>query len=133
MKKKLFIIPVVQFMLITFIVTVNANTIPKDIVTCFKTGNAEMLSTFFYKNIELQILDDENVYSKTQAEQIVKRFFQQNKPVDFEIRHQSGKDGSEYAIGILHTNKANFRVYFLIKTQEDKQYIHQLSIKKENE
>ena len=122
------------FFLLFVITTVNtdANNIPKEIITCFKTGNAKALTDFLYTNIELQVLDDENVYSKVQAEQIIKHFFDQNKPVDFVIVHQSGKEGSEYAIGTLHTLTGRFRVYFLIKTQGTKALIHQLSIKKED-
>lgn len=111
---------------------VQASTIPPSIITYFKTGNSNALSAYFFTKIELQVLNNENVYSKTQAEQIVKRFFDQNKPVDFVILHQSQKNDSEYAIGTLHTSKGRFRVSFLIKNQDNKQYIYQLSIIKEN-
>jgi hypothetical protein len=110
----------------------NANNIPKEIITCFKTGNASALSGFINSSLELQVLDNENVYSKDQAEQILKKFFNQNKPVDFVVLHQSGKDGAYYAIGTLHTVQGKYRVYFLIKEQNGKRLIHQLSIKKEN-
>ena len=111
---------------------INANNIPKEIITCFKTGNAKALTEFLYSSIELQVLENESVYSQAQAEQLIKQFFDQNKPVDFVILHQSGKEGSEYAIGTLHTINGKFRVYFLLKTKGSKGFIHQLSIKKEN-
>ena len=123
----------ISILLFVFAFTLSkANNIPNELVVCFKTGNSKALANYFFSNIELQVLEDENVYSKAQAEQIIKRFFEQNKPADFVILHQSGKDGSEYAIGTLHTSTGKFRVYFLLKTQGASKYIHQLTIKKEN-
>ena len=124
----------IEIILLFFIsfISIHANIIPKEIITCLKSGNSKALTEYLYHNVELQILENENVYSQAQAEQIIKSFFEQNKPVDFIIIHQSGKEGSEYAIGTLVTENGKFRVYFLIKTQGDKGLIHQLSIKKEN-
>ena len=118
--------------LLVFICINSYASIPKEIINCFKTGNAKALTEFLYSSVELQVLDEENVYSQAQAEQIIKQFFEQYKPVDFIILHQSGKEGAEYAIGTLHTISGKFRVYFLIKTNGQKGFIHQLSIKKEN-
>lgn len=108
--------------------------VPNDIIVSFETGNSKLLSSYFNQNVELIVLDNENVYSKAQAEQIVNNFFSNFKPVKegaFQIIHNSGKEGARSVIGKLQTAKGNFRVYFLLKKNGSKEYIHQLRIDKQ--
>lgn len=107
--------------------------IPEAISSAFKAGNSKELVKHFNSNIELVILENEDVYSKNQAEMILRDFFDKNPPKNFAILHQGGKNGSKYAIGDLTTSKGNFRVYFLLKKREESFLIHQLRIEKENE
>jgi hypothetical protein len=106
--------------------------IPEAISAAFKAGNSKELVKHFNSNVELVILENEDVYSKTQAEMILRDFFEKQPPKNFAILHQGGKNGSKYAIGDLTTSKGNFRVYFLLKKREDSYLIHQLRIEKEN-
>jgi hypothetical protein len=108
-------------------------TFSEAIVLAFRAGNAEELTKHFYNNIELIILEKEDVYSKTQAEQILRKFFTDHRPSSFNIIHEGGKETSSYAIGSLSTSSGNFRVSFLIKTQDGTQLIHQLRIEEEDE
>lgn len=104
---------------------------PDELVLSLKTGNASNLSSYFNENIELVVLDRDDVYSKAQAQQIVTSFFDQYKAQGFSIIHQGGKEGAKYAIGNLTTNNGTFRVYFLLKNDGSKAYIHQLRIEKQ--
>ena len=112
----------------------NAQTekIPDGIVLSFKAGNAEELSKFFHSNVELIILQKEDVYSRSQAEQIIRKFFIEHKPETFKIIFEGGKESSSYAIGSLETEGKSFRVYILMKKQEDSPLIHQLRITEED-
>lgn len=108
--------------------------VPNDIMVSFETGNSKLLSGYFNQNVELMVLDNENVYSKAQAEQIVSNFFSNFTPVKedaFQIIHNSGKEGARSVIGKLQTTKGSFRVYFLLKKSGSKEYIHQLRIDKQ--
>lgn len=108
--------------------------VPNDIILSFETGDSKLLSGFFNQNVELVVMDNDNVYSKAQAEQIVNNFFNSFPPLKenaFSIIHNSGKEGAKSVIGRLKTNKGNFRVYFLLKTDGSKEYIHQLRIEKQ--
>lgn len=108
--------------------------VPNDIIKSFDTGNSKLLSGFFNQNVELVVLDNDNVYSKAQAEQIVASFFNSFPPVDknaFTVIHNSGKEGAKSVIAKLQTTKGNFRVYFLLKKTDEKEYIHQLRIEKQ--
>jgi hypothetical protein len=114
-------------------VTVSYAQIPDEIIVSLNTGNAARLSKSFNQNVELVVLDNDNVYSKAQAEQVIGDFFKNNPPVKFSIVHQGGKGDSKFAIGTLQTAKERFRVYFLLKTRNNMDYIHQLRIEKQNE
>ncbi|HXK82003.1 MAG TPA: DUF4783 domain-containing protein [Bacteroidales bacterium] len=105
--------------------------IPDNIFAAMKLGNAEELSKHFNTSIELVILDQEDVYSKQQAEQILRNFFLKYKVQNFRLLHQGGKEDAQYAIGTLETDKGSFRVYFLVKQKNDKAFIHQLRIELE--
>ena len=104
--------------------------IPNEILLSLQSGNAKVLSRYFNQNVDLVVLDDQNVYSKAQAQQIVGNFFSNYPPESFSIVHDSGKEGSKYVIGTLKTKNGSFRVYFLLKQNEGKEYIHQLRIEK---
>lgn len=113
-------------------VTPSFAQIPGEIVLSIQNGNDEMLAKYFNQNVELVVQSHDDVFSKSQARQIVAEFFKANKPKQFTIIHQGGKEGARYAIGSLVTATGNFRVYFLLKNKEDNSYIHQLKIEKQN-
>jgi hypothetical protein len=105
--------------------------IPDEIILSLKSGNARDLSDYFNQNVELVVPGSDNVYSKAQAQLIVNNFFSENAPQSFSVIHQGGKEGSQYVIGNLGTKKGTFRVYFLLKKSEEKNFIHQLRIEKQ--
>jgi len=126
---------VLLFQMTCFVPALHAQTgtFPEAIVLAFRAGNAQELTKHFYNNIELIILENEDVYSKTQAEQILRKFFTDHRPSSFNIIHEGGKEASRYAIGNLSTSSGNFRVSFLIKNQDGTPLIHQLRIEEEDE
>jgi hypothetical protein len=107
--------------------------IPSNIILALKTGNAKEIASNMNENVEMVILDKEGIYSKTQAEMILKDFFMNNPPRKFSLLHQGGKAESKYGIGDLETSDDTFRVYFLLKRKNEKTLIHQFRIEKENE
>ena len=130
--KKIFITFSLIFGIVTFPVFCKAQ-IPDEIILSLNSGNAKTLSKYFNDNVELVILDNDNVYSKAQAQQIVGNFFSRYIPVEdnaFKIIHDGGGEGAQYVIGNLKTQNVTFRVYFLLKKDKGKDYIHQLRIEK---
>ena len=106
--------------------------IPPKIFDAMKVGNSIELTKYFNTTVELVILDKEDVYSKQQAEQILKNFFEKNKVKNFTLLHQGGKSGAQYAIGNLETEDGKtYRVYFLVKESGGKPLVHQMRIEKE--
>ncbi len=124
------------FSLILLFVSVEnsiAGDLPDGIVSSLKTGNAKELAKHFNANIDLTLIDKQEIYSKTQAELILKEFFSKNIPSNFTIIHQGEKEGSKYVIGNLTTSKGTFRVSLFLKSQNNTQVIHQLRIESGNE
>ena len=131
--KKILSIPALAFLIVFPVqyLTGQSDMIPEGIVLSFKAGNAAELTKFFHSNVELIILEKENVYSRSQAEQIIRKFFSEHKPRAFKIIFEGGKENSRYAIGSLETAGQSFRVYILMKKQEGSPLIHQLRIEEE--
>lgn len=90
------------------------NTLQVDIVeqlaVNFKQGNSKEIAKSFNSSIELIILDQEDVYSKVQAEQIVKDFFIKNPPIKVTILHQLNNVPFRLGILSLQTKNGKFRV-----------------------
>jgi len=105
--------------------------VPDEIIQSLKSGDSKTLSEYFNQNVEMVVLENDNVYSKAQAQQIVSKFFSSNSPESFNVIHQGGKEGAQYVIGNLVTSNGSFRVYFLLKKNSGKDYIHQLRIEKQ--
>jgi len=105
--------------------------VPEEIITGFKEGSSAILSKYFNQSIEMVVLDNDDIYSKEQARQIIFSFFSNNKPKKFTVLHQGGKDDSSYLIGKLLTQEKTYRVYFFVKGISPNRYIHQLRIEEE--
>lgn len=121
------------FLIALLVVTVVSAQIPEEVSNSLKTGNAAKLARFFNQNIELVVLENENVYSKAHAEQVLSNFFKNYPPSRFVVIHQGGKGDSNYAIGTLYAPTQNFRVYILLKTNNNTSLIHQLRIEKQSD
>jgi len=118
---------------LAMLITVSAfSAIPPKVFDAMKVGNSTELSKYFNNSVEVAILEIESVYSRQQAEQVVKSFFEKNSPKNFTLLHQGGKSEAQYAVGTLEiTSGKKFRVYFLVKEQSGTPLIHQLRIEEE--
>jgi len=130
---KLLLINIIFLVLVRLTPYSDISGIPEGIPNAFKNGDARALAAYFNNYIELVILDNEDVYNKSQAESLIKDFFKKNPTKDFEIIHQGGKKTSQYAIGHLKTKTGGFRVYILMKVENTKYVIHQMRIEKYEE
>ncbi len=111
----------------------DAGKIPPGISLAIKAGNATELARYLNATVELLLLDKEDFYRKANAEAILRDFFIQYPVKDFTIRHQGSANDAFYAIGTLKSEKANFRVYFLLKKTEEGLLIHQIRIEPDDE
>jgi hypothetical protein len=111
----------------------NANEVIKKVSSAIQIGDSQELSKYFTKTIELEILGEENFYSISQAEILLKDFFEKNKPSKFTINHQGVKETSSFAIGTLIIKNGNLRISFFMKSENNQTLIHQLRIELNDE
>lgn len=93
-------------------------------------GDAEKLSAWFAKNLEIDIFGNPTECSQAQATQIMKNFFSQYTPKSFVIIHKSGNPPMKYAIGTLNTGSENLRVVLLVRTSPDTPQILRIRIER---
>lgn len=103
------------------------------ITKAMNTGDAEALGQYFDNSIELSVLDNEDIYNKAQAIQIVKDFFSQHQPKSFSQLHHgsSPASDSQYCIGNLVTSDSTYRVYIYMKMSAGKTVIQEIRFDKE--
>ncbi|WP_225871318.1 DUF4783 domain-containing protein [Pedobacter cryotolerans] len=82
----------------------------------FRAGNAKEIGKHFASSVELIVIDQEDVYSKAQSEQILKDFFIKNSPLKSTIIHRiSSNPNYRYGILSLNTKTGKFRVTVTLK------------------
>lgn len=94
-----------------------AGDIYENIGASIGSGNAKSLAAYFDNNIDLTIISQESMYSRVQAESIVRDFFAKNPAKSFTIIHKgASKEGTLYAIGNFTTTQGKvFRTSFFLK------------------
>jgi hypothetical protein len=131
MMKKFFFCFSIVLLLFAWTNTAIAGTL-ENIATAIQSGNAKELAKFFDNNVDITVYNKEEMYSKTQAEMVVKDFFVKNPPTSFKIIHKGASNqGSEYAIGTLNTNVGSFRTYIYVKQKAGAYTIQEIRFEKD--
>ena len=125
------LIIVLMFMFSGFVFPTEGD-VADDIAALFRTGNSKDISKYFEANVDMKILDQEDVYSKAQAELILKDFFAKHTPKSFSLVHNGlSKNGAKFAIGSLVTSAGTYKTYYLLKKTGEQFTIQQLRIETE--
>lgn len=95
----------------------------------FKAGNSKEISKNFSSSVELSINDAEDVYSKVQAEQILRDFFTKNPPASSSVVHLINTNPN-YRFGVLSlgTKNGKFRVAITLKKTANTFLITELKV-----
>lgn len=125
MKKLLF--------LVGFILSLTASADSFDeVVNAIRTANAKEVAKWLNSNVELTVINTEGVYSKQQAEIIIKNFLTAHPPKNVTIQHKgSSTQGSKYAIANYESTQGKFRVYIFMKDSGTGSLVHELRFEKE--
>lgn len=104
----------------------------ENIAAAIKSGNSKDIARHFGANVNLKIINQEDIYSKNQAEMILKDFFAKNPVKNYTAKHNgTSKNGAQYTIGTLNTANGNFRTYYFIKKNPDGVQIQEFRIENE--
>lgn len=95
----------------------------------FKAGNSKEIAANFSSSVDLIIIDEEDVYSKAQAEQILRSFFTKYNPSKSSVIHRLNTNPTyRYGALSLVTKQGNFRVSITMKKSGNAFFITELRI-----
>lgn len=120
---------------IAFVFICISNSIGNDLIGelsgQFRQGNAREISKYFSPMVNLSILNDNNVYSKVQAEIILESFFKINSPTGSKIIHRLDSNPNyQHAVIELNTIKGYYRVSYSIRINDNQAQIAEIRIEK---
>lgn len=126
-----------KFLLLAFFVgavQVAKADIIEEIAAYMKNGDVKSLSNYFASTVELNILNQEEIYSNIQAGIILKDFFQKNPPKSYRIIHKVNSNANyKFGVILLNTSKNVFRVSYELKANSGKFLIAQIRIEENKE
>lgn len=97
-----------------------------EIINALKTGNAIEIAKYFDNTVEITLPDKSYSYSKSQAEVVLRDFFNNNPVKKFDILHKGDNAGSQYCIGTLVTKNASYRTTVYMKQKGKRQTIQEI-------
>jgi len=98
-----------------------------------KTGNAKEVIKFFNNNVDMNLDGQVAMYSKAQAEFVLRDFFKKHPSSEFSIVHTgSSKGGLQFAIGRYVSNADTFDVVIRVKDVSGNYLIHELNFVKDS-
>ncbi len=103
----------------------------QEVVHYIRGGNVTGMARYFDKNVTITINNNEASYSASQAQIVMKDFFNKNVVQEFSVA-QGGNNGThaQYAIGDLMTSSGMYQLYVEIKLHDDKFLIQALRFEK---
>ncbi|MDB5247344.1 MAG: hypothetical protein JWQ40_1738 [Segetibacter sp.] len=95
------------------------------IVSALKTGNADQVSDYFDKILDLKFPDKDEIKSigKNQAGIALKSFFDNNNIKGFELSSQREMGGTMYIAGKLTNGGEGYKLSIMMKTKEGRPQI----------
>ncbi len=126
---------VILFMLVSIVASAATAFLPAvldDISLAIRSGNAREVAKYFDTSVEITIHNESKVYSKSQAEMVLKDFFTKNPVSSFNVIHKgTSNEGSQYGIGTLVTNGGSFRTYVYIKQKGTAFFVQEIRFEKD--
>ena len=115
MKTNIIISVVLCFLMITGAKARQADIVD-DLAGFLKSSNSREVSKHFASTVEMIILNEEGVYSKVQAEIILKDFLSKHEPRSAEVIHRLDSNPSyKFAVIELSTENGKFRTTISLK------------------
>lgn len=118
------------YSLILFSILLFSFTQFNGIINALKKGSASQLSQYFDKTVNITLPSKGSTFSKSQAELVLKDFFDNNGVKSFEIVQQKNTNQLHYIVGTLLTNSGEFKTTIYIKQKVDKQFLQEIRFEK---
>ena len=100
----------------------------QEITQALGAGDVNKLQQYFDESVEIALMDTEDVYTRSEAAELVRGFFRKNVPQSFSLVHQgtSRNNDSRYCIGDLSTSGGTYRVYIYLRVEGSRLLIQEL-------
>jgi hypothetical protein len=104
------------------------------IVKAIKESDAKSLSSLFNLTVELRLPDNENTYSASQGEMIMKDFFKKYPPSSFDVIQKGTTDAvTRFAICNYVTGKGQYQVYINLRKEKDQYLIQKIKFEEKKQ
>ncbi|MCR4558951.1 MAG: DUF4783 domain-containing protein [Bacteroidales bacterium] len=95
-----------------FLFEIHTDSAYQKINTAISEGRAENLAVYFAPQMELTFNNSQNICTKTQAVQVIEKFFEQNKPSEY-----TSSRNRNYFFGEMTTSEGkSYKVDYTLKT-----------------
>jgi len=122
-------------MIVIFIASLNTyaqSDVIDNVRVAIKTGSSKELAKYFGSTVELNFDGEKSSYSESQAEFVLRDFFKNYPPVDFEYIHQgASKQGLKYVIGKYSISGGSYRIWVLFKKSNDTFFVDTIDFTRE--
>ena len=131
-KNKLYIVLLFVAMAVGFMFLSQTKDICAEINKCILAGDVQQLSKHFHSTVEMSVLGNEDYFSKIQAVSVLTEFFKNNPPKDFVVKQGgSNSENTKFSIGTYESTNGNtFKIYYVVKKEQDAEFINKLTIEK---
>lgn len=102
----------------------------QEVGQALRRGDAAGVAAHFDQTVVIELLGEENLVNRTEAQRLLAAFFSTHKPSGFKQSHSGASEGkdSQYLIGDLNDAKGKYRVYLFFKTSGGKVTLQELRI-----
>ncbi len=97
-----------------------------DVAVAMRSGNASRLSTYLDYRVDISLPEKSDTYSKSQAELIIRDFFNENGVQNFQVKQKGENSGTEFCFGVLQTRNGDYRTSIFMKQKGDRQYLQEI-------
>jgi hypothetical protein len=124
------IFPVV-LLCVASVLTTSAQDVFMPIKDAIKASNAKEVIKFFNASVDMNLAGEISMYSRAQAEFVLRDFFKKYPATEFRIQHSgSSKGGLQFAIGEYVSNNDVFDVLIRVKDVSGTYLIHEINFVK---
>lgn len=111
---------------------ISQSDIIDDVAAAIKKGDAQKVAQYFDQSVDLTIPGSDRMYSNSQATVILKTFFDNNPPINFEVTHRgTSNQSSRFVMGTYTSKTGKYLTKIFLKTEANKTLIQELKFEKE--
>jgi Domain of unknown function (DUF4783) len=96
------------------------------VAVAFRSGDVDQLSPYLDYRVDISLPEKTDTYSKSQAEMIIRDFFDNNGVRNFQVKQKGENGGSEFCFGVLQTRNGNYKTSLFMKQKGDKQFLQEI-------